>query len=229
MDTFNYTKALAKLHRRKDKAYKSAREKTLAKKSKFLDPPANYLGPFALADGDTYREGARQRQAKLAGIAYLMQEAQFKAPRPLMQELLVQFSQGLDPARSPLWDDVFLTQPDLDLLAELSQDSWDELKIDYPGNMVTSEREALLDEFEREVKALKDQIPPWTSSAPVTDSFDQTRYNPRARSSTPGLTTSRLLLILNEQRLNHDPPLYAWSQADADEFLRYMHDHRRIQ
>ena len=102
-----------------------------------LDPPINYQGPFALADASDAMEIASRRQDELSRVALRLQKAYTEHPRPLLAALLSLVAQGLEPLKSSrhwLYDDVPLTKQDLDLLEEISGDSWDEISQPYPDS-----------------------------------------------------------------------------------------------
>jgi len=247
-EPFAYARKIAWYHQQKDLDYDIAREKTIERQVKFLEPPVNHLGPLALENEDSYRENARKRQAYLASIALLMQEAQLKAPRPLMQQLLFRFSDGLNYEngdRHPLYDKQPLTQNGLDVLVELSGDSWDEFKRDYTADFDDTTK-SLLGEFEQEVNSLKDQIPFWKSSvedvlvfknaaAPLdmtavkdVSRYEQVPYDEKDSPETQGISLVQLCNTLNAIRQTQSDLLFEWQVPEVRRLLGLMHDAFRI-
>jgi hypothetical protein len=215
---FEYTKKLLSYRRWKDFDYKLARERTIRESGRFVNPPANYLGPFALADGDTYMEAARKRQVHLAEVAAQMQEAQLKAPREQMAKLITAFSQGLANSlkqTDTLYDELPLPDSGIELLVEISGPSWDENRIEYNDPKVLAELANcrinpdpdLLNEFEREVEA---------QTIPLQDR------------SSPGQRAIVLWHRINDIRAQSQELLRNWSRQEAQNYLKAMHFARRI-
>ncbi|KAH7379870.1 hypothetical protein BKA64DRAFT_765442 [Cadophora sp. MPI-SDFR-AT-0126] len=204
-----------------------------------LDPPVNYTGPFAIADASDAMEIASRRQAELSRIALQLQNAYIKYPRPLLESLLSHMAQGLKPTRSirhRLYDDAPLTKGDLDLLKEISGESWDEisrpypdphlLKKDFPGIDLTR-----MKEFEADLHKL-DGIPLWkqvrgemtppSHEDEIVD-LNQIKYAPHI-SSQVGTSLDQLSLAFRGLRGN-----LPYIHQEIRQFLSAMAKHGRIQ
>ncbi|KAE8449437.1 hypothetical protein EG329_008045 [Mollisiaceae sp. DMI_Dod_QoI] len=164
LDTFHYTKRLTAYHQATDTDYSLARAREENERPSEVPIPANYNGPFAQADEGDLEDAKRKWIAQLAQIIAQLQHANLDAPRPLLQELLMCYASGSNANRdnnNPLDQGVPLTVADVNLLSELAEPSWDEIKRDYPIltsdtlNYATSLAQQTKDkDFEAELDAL---------------------------------------------------------------------------
>ncbi len=245
-DTFDTTKKMLVYRQWKDFDYSLGRQRAIANTSLLLKPPKNFLGPLALADGDTYKEAAREKQVKLAEVAALMQEAQLNAPRPLMANLLQFFAEGLTrngrtfpgpnvdtEVNNAFYDEVALTKPGIDLLVELSQPSWDEtakpydfLRVHGPPFTVTvpHDMEESLKEFSRDLES--QTIPLWPSG--VVDTDGQAAYDRTAAVTRAGARFQDVMTAINDERENRPIPAGPWDAGQARDFAYFMYHHDRI-
>ncbi|KAH7327059.1 hypothetical protein BKA65DRAFT_480780 [Rhexocercosporidium sp. MPI-PUGE-AT-0058] len=201
-----------------------------------LDAPINYNGPFVVAGAADMMETASRRQAELSRIALKLQNAYTEHPRPLLERLLSLVSQGMDAAQLTnhrLYDEVPLTKPELDLLEEISGDSWDEISEDYPEssgalNGFLDANIPLLLAFEADLQKIEG-IPLWApqpgDDVQPTGEFShpvQIRYSPDIPSKQ-GVTLDRLSLEF--QKLKGITP---YVQHDMRQFLEAMKSVGRI-
>lgn len=247
-EPFDYTTKVALYQQWRERDYELARNKVLENVVSKYEVPVNYKGPLALADGDTAKEGARRLQAQLAIVALKLQEAYLKAPRPLLQELLLRFSDGLDPvSRAPvraelLADNVEISQKDLKLLLELAERSWDELKTEIPPLLEADRNEATIaervsfDEFVPSIEDLGELIPYWIPCPkgppdPMAPNrrFIQPRHDPTWNPATQGIAFESLINIVNTKRQESVPPLVAWTSIQIRNWLQQLDAARHLQ
>ncbi|KAH6720611.1 hypothetical protein BKA61DRAFT_237726 [Leptodontidium sp. MPI-SDFR-AT-0119] len=205
-----------------------------AKSYVVLDPPINYNGPFVTPDAANMMGTASRRQAELSRIALQLQSAYTEFPRPLLERLLSLVSQGMDAMQlinHRLYDEVPLTKPELNLLEEISGDSWDEISTDYPEtspelNGFLNVHMSLLHAFETDLQLIEG-IPLWSPKPDIrpTGEFSdlvQNRYSPDIPSQH-GATLDHLSLEF--QRLKGITP---YVQHDMRQFLAAMKSAGRI-
>ncbi|KAI6712480.1 hypothetical protein JHW43_004963 [Diplocarpon mali] len=213
----------------------------------YLYPPVNYMGPVAAADSTDWMKVRRERHAELSRIALRLSDAYTRAPRPLLQRLLVVINEGmLDNNRDhPLSDNVPLDRRGLDLLEEISGDSWAEGRIEYsPPLEIEQHNEgephfvsrpaevplAVMLEFEEYLVKLPN-LPFWVPlpDDPALASADPAVLRqPRhleAIKSTLGLTLNE---VQSAQPI-HRPGKEIWTLGEIHGFLKLMKQHGRVQ
>ncbi|KAG4434786.1 hypothetical protein IFR05_009721 [Cadophora sp. M221] len=199
-----------------------------------LDPPINYNGPFVTPDVVIMMETASRRQAELSRVALRLQSAFTESPRPLLERLLSLVSQGTDEMQSMnhrLYDEVPLTKLELDLLEEISGDSWDEISANYPKsspglNGFLNANMSLLHAFEADLQLIEG-IPLWSPKLDMrpTGEFSdlvQIRYSPDIP-SRHGATLAHLSIEF--QKLTRTIP---YVEHDMRQFLAAMKNAGRI-
>jgi len=170
MDPFEYTRKMFAFRQCKEFDYGLARASTNSGQGGFLPAPDNYKGPISIASVNEFHQARRNQLKNLAATNEMMIAAVDSAPRPLLQQLLLLVDAGLhhqlhsNIQPHPLYDDQMLTQKDLELLEQISGDSWDEEACEYgaeiPGLLNTPEELGRLEEFEIDIAELS-EIPLW--------------------------------------------------------------------
>lgn len=250
-DGFEFTKKMLAYKEWKEFDYEVSREKILEDPSIVLqqdpeilhdapkayivlDPLINYQGPFTLVDIAEAMATAGRRQAELSRVGLRLQSAYTEYPRPLLERLLSLVSQGMNAAELTnhlLYDELPLTKQDLDLLEEISGDSWDEIAEAYSDLSHVSARFpdadlSRLEQFEADLQNIVG-IPLWTPqsdpNAQLVDNYTQRTYSADVPSQH-GATLDRL--SLDFQQLKGDTP---YTHHDMRQFLVAMQSARRIQ
>lgn len=266
-DTFELTKKMVAYREWKDFDYELARDNlahdpSLAalnaddsgavqapSSSIVLDAPINLHGPFALAGAADKMEAARKRQVELSRIALALSDANFNAPRPLVERMLLLITQGMDPVNSvnhPLYDDVVLARSGLDLLEEICEQSWDgEIRRyvePFPGlSIIAAERvkeRAELDEFEADVQELHD-MPLWepliADPSPTAIDYNnvaalfQRKHDPTSQSKF-GFTLDDMTQKLASIQTKRSPgqAVHLWTHEQMHKYLLVMRAHGHI-
>ncbi|EKD12574.1 hypothetical protein MBM_09143 [Drepanopeziza brunnea f. sp. 'multigermtubi' MB_m1] len=207
----------------------------------YLNPPVNYMGPVANGDAADWIEVRKERHAVLTDVAVRLSDAYTKAPRPLLQKMLERMSDGM--RRTKDGDDHSeppLTKPQLDLLREISGESWDDTSREYAAPIqnhlseeptVRDQQLAQLAEFEKRLAEISD-VPFWVplEEDPGLSRTDQSQYPQLRHSSTVrsllGMSLDHLLLEIGSIRAQHE--MVPWSLEDIRRCLRVMRDFGRI-
>jgi hypothetical protein len=249
MDTFEYTKKLAKYHHDVDLAYRVAREKVLKYDAIELSPPVNHRGPFEVGTAETMLELFQKKLTAMYELYEALNETSRRAPRPIIQRMLTCVEEGLHlppgvkhefmimraDENSHEMEVVDLSKAEIELLEELTSDSWDEVRKpfaleDLKGWSYT-EFEELLD-FRDAVEALGDEIPVWESLKPrrmsksQVEQFMQIPHDPEARGKK-GLGIPELTQALKDAKPYHFE--HYWSEDEVIHFLRAMKENDAIQ
>ncbi|PBP26794.1 hypothetical protein BUE80_DR002325 [Diplocarpon rosae] len=269
LDTFEYTKKMTAYREWKDFDYELARNRLIQDHARatipdpdamtlddaesigivaqYLYPPVNYMGPVAAADSADWIKVRRERHAELSRIALRLSDAYTKAPRPLLQRLLVLMNEGmLDNEKDhPLLDDVPLNKRGLDLLEEISGDSWAEGRIEYSPPLETQRQNegdpgvlsrlvevplAVIMDFEGYLAKLPN-LPFW---APLRDDPALASADPAELKQPKHLQAIKSTLGLSLSEIQNAQSIYragkeTWKIEDIDGFLNLMRQHGRIQ
>lgn len=208
LDTFEYTKKITEFHQNKDQEYSLARVKEENEHPTEVPVPANRNGPFAKADSGDIEDANRQWLRELATVSLNLQRANLDAPRPLLQEILSCILLGTaDDRTHPLNSGPPLTRDDVNLLSEMSEPSWDEVRKDYPtlvpnsaGYTELSQLQKLSKEFEVELDALDWHNRTWLPATASADPLAQKKYN-QNEPTTQGYSISTLVQHINNARI----------------------------
>lgn len=261
LDPFEFTKKLIDYREEKDSDYQIARDRrNVDNPGMLIPPPVNYNGPFTVASVDDVQEAIRRRQYYLTQVYARLAEAGKSAPRPVLQRMLLEIQNGIDVQNSqehPLYDEEELTDPDIELLNEIAQPSWDESSRDLqevPEFAALSHEEQLrLQEFEADISRAT-YIPLWSPLHPEnSDSvhedysneeysnetvWRQQRYN-RRQETQAGIQLQTLLhgearevgkrgTCINNERLDGSAD-QIWNTDEARRYLRILCAANRIQ
>ncbi|PBP27637.1 hypothetical protein BUE80_DR001431 [Diplocarpon rosae] len=272
LDTFEYTKKMTAYREWKDFDYELTRDRLLqdhvtlqtravipdpdamalddaesmGTAAQYLYPPVNYMGPVAAADSADWMKVRRERHAELSRIALRLSDAYTKAPRPLLQRLLVVMNEGmLDNEKDhPLSDDVPLNKRGLDLLEEVSGASWAEGRIEYSPPLETELKTegdlsvvsrlvevplAVIMEFEGYLAKLPN-LPFWV---PLRDDPALASADPAVLRQPKHLQAIKSTLGLTLNEIQNEQSLYRagkkiWKVEEIDGFLNLMSQHGRI-
>jgi hypothetical protein len=246
-DTFKFMRNIVLYRQWKDFDYQVARDRSITQRRGKLQAPVNYLGPSTLPTGEDAKAVAERRKAYLAQIFSCLAIAENKAPRPLIEQLLLRIREALalpEGGRHPLLDEVELTQHHLGILQELSAPSWNEIqteyaKLDPQSDQDAQQNRAHLIQFEYELHqilpdrdmSIMDNLPWWepaaapASSPNANDIFQQIQYN--GSTSRTGLNLAGLSLKINSPRRRVGAPLYTTKELTT--LLTAMHEERQIQ
>ena len=244
MDTFEFSKKMLAFRQWKDYEYEQTRTRTVSERPGLLQAPINFNGPFTLHTADDLQEAARKRQLKLTLLYSRLGEAERLAPRPLIQQLLLRIQEGmnLDSGRNHrLWDEEDLTASDLEIIQELTQQSWDEERRPFKDFELglSDQQFANLEEFEKDVDEHRHLLPLWTPpevppSSTITDPDDEALY--RQPKHNPGQPSQKFMAAeafkqnINTQRLLQEfSNLHLWTNAEATRYFTAMHTASRIQ
>jgi hypothetical protein len=244
-DPFEYTRKMLAFLQWKDFDYRLARLRTHNDLGGSLPAPGNYKGPVAIATSNEFHEAARRQVNFLASIKAALIDAVRSAPRPLLEQLLLLVDAGLRYDTHPhrLADDEKLTEDGLELLEEISGESWNEEKFEYgdeiPGLLNTPEELGRLEEFEADIEEITD-IPLWqpepnfqTPTDPDSvELFTQIQYDPMVL-STRGMTGDQVRQVTGNMRMaktngNAGAP-HLWDLRTVTRYLKVMASTSRIQ
>jgi hypothetical protein len=258
-DTFEFSKRLSAFRQQKDSDYGISSTHLAKETAGLLQAPLNYNGPFSLHTGADLKEAARARLVHLAQIAETMGIANSKAPRPLMQRLLLRTIEGSNSAveirNHRFYDDEPLTKANLELLLELAAPSWNDERREYneymiPGLADQWDDTSRLEEFERDVNNIQG-LPVWISSIPGEPDdrlysdhpyrFTQTPHYENLPTETKvttygietqGMELTKLRQIINDnrlRRLGNGRHPHLWTEAETLRYLQAMRSAGRIQ
>jgi hypothetical protein len=258
-DTFEFSKRLSTFRQQKDSDYGIFSTHLAQETAGLLQAPLNYNGPFALATGADLKEAARIRLVHLAQIAEALGNANSKAPRPLMQRLLLRTIEGSNSAveirNHRFYDDEPLTKANLKLLLELAAPSWNDERREYndymiPGLIDQWDDRRRLEEFERDVNEVQG-LPVWISSNPAEPDdrlysdhpyrFIQTPHYENLPTETKvatygietqGMELTKVRQIINDNRLRRPGGgrhPHLWTEAETLRYLQAMRSAGRIQ
>ena len=258
-DTFEFSKRLSTFRHQKDSDYGISSTHLAKQTAGLLQAPLNYNGPFALPTGADLKEAARARLVHLAQIAEDMGIANSKAPRPLMQRLLLRTIEGsnsaVDIRNHRFYGDEPLTKANLELLLELAAPSWNDERREYneyviPGLIDQWDDRIRLEEFERDVNDVQG-LPVWISSIPgepddrlYSDHPYRFTQNPHYENlptetkvttysiETQGMELTKLRQIINDNRLKRPGGgrhPRLWTEVEAFRYLQAMRSAGRIQ
>jgi hypothetical protein len=258
-DTFEFSKRVSAFRQQKDSDYRISSTHLAKETAGLLKAPLNYNGPFALPTGADLKEAARARLVHLAQIAETMGIANSKAPRPLMQRLLLRTIEGSNPAvdirNHRFYDDEPLTKANLELLLELAAPSWNDERREYneymiPGIVDQWDDTSRLEEFERDVNNVQG-LPVWISSIPGEPDdrlysdhpyrFTQTPHYENLPTETKvttygietqGMELTKLRQVINDnrlRRLGNGRHPHLWTEAETLRYLQAMRSAGRIQ
>ncbi len=244
-DPFEYTRKMLAFRQWKDFDYRLARLRTDDARGGSLPAPDNYKGPAAVASTNKFHEAVRSQVNNLASTHAALIVAVKSAPRPLLEQLLLLVDAGLHYDTQPhrLADDENLTEDGLNLLEEISEDSWDEEKCEYgtaiPGLLNTSEERGRLEEFEDDIAEITD-LPLWQpepkfepSNGPDSpELFTQIQHDPRVP-STRGMTGDEVRQDTGNRRMAETDGSvgtpHLWDLNTVTRYLRAMESAGRIQ
>ncbi|KAF4627606.1 hypothetical protein G7Y89_g10551 [Cudoniella acicularis] len=238
LDTFEFTKKMLDYREWEDSDYDIARNRGKTEHpQQLIDPPANYNGPFTVANTDEVQEAIRRREYHLTQIYSRLVSAERSAPRPLIQSMLLRVQDGMDAQSNkshPLFDTEELSNEDIELLIEITEPSWDKsskLYSDVPSILSRQELKEL-EEFEDNVNEIIAEIPFWSpASTPVTNDQEYLRqriYNRRERSRR-GIEFNDLKQRVNTKRLNAgSTEIHLWTDEEALKYLDAMRQASRI-
>jgi hypothetical protein len=203
MDTFEYTKQVARYHHDLDLAYSAAREKVNKYDAIELPPPVNHRGPFEVGTAELMLELFQAKVNSLYKTYQLLNDAAQRAPRPIIERMLSRVEEGihLEPEdkhefmimrpdeNGKEMEVVDLSKAELGLFDELVTKSWDELRKPFtreflPGR--TCKNILDLKKFAQEVDQLVD-IPIWAPARPKRlseikmEQFEQRPHDSQAR------------------------------------------------
>lgn len=244
MDTFEFSKKMLAFRDWKDSDYDRARSRTVNERPGAVQAPVNFNGPFTLHTPEDLQEIARKRQLHLTQVYSRLGEAERSAPRPLIQQILFRIQEGMVLASAQdhrLADEEILSSFDIEIIEELTQQSWDEERIPYADlDLGLSETQfAILEEFERDVDEHRHLLPLWKpaekpQSASITDSDDEALYRQIEHDpdqiSTQSMPAGEFKQVINTKRLLEElANLHLWTDAETTRYLEIMHQANRIQ
>jgi hypothetical protein len=258
-DAFEFSKRLSAFRQQKDSDYGISSTYLSKETVGLLQAPLNYNGPFAPLTGADLKGAARERLVHLAQTAEAVGIANSKAPRPLMQRLLLRTIEGsnsaVDIRNHRFYDDEPLSKANLELLLELAAPSWNDEQREYneymiPGLINQWDDRSRLEEFEKDVNEVQGLLV-WISSVPGEPDdrlhsdhpyrFIQTPHNETMPTEskvttygieTQGMELTKLRQIINDNRLRRPGNTrhpHLWTEAETLRYLQTMRGAGRIQ
>jgi hypothetical protein len=262
LDPFKYTKIMRKYRALKDLNYAGARSQAADENPGYLEAPLNFVGPYTFGSDTELVDIITEQQNHLVYIHKELVDAAALAPRPLIHKIIhlidkvcretVQRGGKQKPQEedNTVVDNLPLESKHLQILRELSRQSWYDGVISYPNmitgipsaNPVTSKQRLM--QFEKDVMSVIKEIPFWSPplNQPLDHPFDQHAYDPLIQSMGDGSPAGwfiepdpavgamadnqpTLLQYINTKR-SQDPRapamLSMWSVAEATVYLNAM-------
>jgi hypothetical protein len=244
MDPLEFTKKMLTYQLWKDLEYERAWKRIASQRPGLLQAPLNFNGPFTLHTARDMRKTSGARRDQLAIVLSKLEEAYRLAPRPLMEQLLMRTTEGMNMnswTTNRFRGDEDLTASDLQIIEELYEKSWDEERKEYDRTTMglTDAQFANLEEFETDVEEHKGLLPLWKpqevpSVAIITNMDDEALYR-QVQHSPDRPSQEYLELTAFKQQINTTRllkaslDLHLWTEAEAVRYLNAMHEACRIQ
>lgn len=220
-DPFLYTKALAALRLKQDNLAEQFRaEQNLLRGNDmaYIPAPVNFNGPYLPTRKTEAEKKLAGRHQHLLEIIRTLTDAEVRAPRPLIRDVLLQIQRGVTTSTAPADADstqsaaTVISQEEIDRLLVLSEPSWS-----TRGQVLHFDKRAVFEELEpeggRRLRGTYDRLMSFAKN--VEESFNDENLWPIGHSD---ILAAHLRQYLNSGRSQ----TVAYSRGESDLYLECM-------